>query len=451
MTTNRHILYKKDAERFFSIAQLSDIFSSLDPSAAYGVDRIKKAGMARTISQNLMLIQHKVVEETYRFTRFRQVLLSKGATSAPRVLSIPTLRDKVVLRAMLAALREAFPEAIGTPVWKIAIEIAAAIRSGAYDTILRVDIESFYPSIRHDKLLRQLRTRVRAKMLIHLLRNVLETPTSPIHDPGSSQRSRRGVPQGLPVSNALSNIYFMETDDGLTCPDPNFESLGWRYWRFVDDIIVLCRQADAEHVLSLIRTHCKTLGLKLHPSKTKTRSTQDPFEFLGYEWTDGHLRVRARTVRRLEDSLASMFARHARGAMGNDREFLFRLNARITGVTYDHKKYGWLFFFGQTEDVSQLHHLDHLIQAFMQRYKFSAPNGMAVRRFVRAHYEIKYNLRGTHYIPCLDKSMAEMRRLLRHLHGAVVDSYSDSQVEAMYTALTRNVIKEAERDLQQLS
>jgi len=72
-----------------------------------------------------------------------------------------------------------------------------------------------------------------------------------------------GTPQGSVVSPLFSNIYLNRFDHEMT-------SRGYRLTRFADDWVVLCKtQAEAERALRDARMILESLGLALHPDKTK--------------------------------------------------------------------------------------------------------------------------------------------------------------------------------------
>ena len=54
----------------------------------------------------------KVQKGSYRLTPYVERLVPKGRGKPPRVLSIPTVRDRVVLRQLLTALHAAFPDRV---------------------------------------------------------------------------------------------------------------------------------------------------------------------------------------------------------------------------------------------------------------------------------------------------------------------------------------------------
>lgn len=79
-------------------------------SGAIGLDRTRPAKLDAKLNGELELIIQKVHQGKYRFTAYKEKLILKGATSLPRQISIPTARDRIVLRALCECLAEVYPE-----------------------------------------------------------------------------------------------------------------------------------------------------------------------------------------------------------------------------------------------------------------------------------------------------------------------------------------------------
>src|SRR5258708_623262 len=73
-----------------------------------GTDGVSSRKFDEVAGREITVISRKVFEDTYHFTRYREKLILKGAKSLPREISIPKVRDKLVLRAMTEALVEVF-------------------------------------------------------------------------------------------------------------------------------------------------------------------------------------------------------------------------------------------------------------------------------------------------------------------------------------------------------
>lgn len=121
-----------------------------------GMDRVSQKAFEQNLQDNIKTISRKVLDGTYHFTRYRQVLIPKGREKAPRVISIPTIRDKLALAAYHQFLREAFSDIVDEPLLHTVIsDISKEIASGKYDGYVKTDITKFYSSLNHNYLLKK--------------------------------------------------------------------------------------------------------------------------------------------------------------------------------------------------------------------------------------------------------------------------------------------------------
>ena len=91
-----------------------------------------------------------------------------------------------------------------------------------------------------------------------------------------------GTPQGSPVSPLLANI-------ALHVLDETWAAAGWKLGtlvRYADDFVVLCPTRErAEQARDLAAATLESLGLHLHPDKTRIaeiRRGAEGFDFLGF-------------------------------------------------------------------------------------------------------------------------------------------------------------------------
>lgn len=76
-----------------------------------------------------------------------------------------------------------------------------------------------------------------------------------------------GIPQGTPISAAMSNAYMIEFDLSLKtfC-----DSIGALYRRYSDDILIICRELHTAAAQDKVRSSLQTEGLQLSEHKTET-------------------------------------------------------------------------------------------------------------------------------------------------------------------------------------
>jgi len=207
-------------------------------NGAPGVDgvtfeSVESAGRAEFLEQ----LRGELVSGTYMPGRVRRVGIPKTGGKL-RMLSIPTIRDRVVQGALKLILEPIFeadfqPGSFGYRPKKSAQDAVLRVRQGILHGKTRVidlDLRSYFDNVRHHLLLEKIAVRVDDGAIMGLLKKILKSSGS------------RGVPQGGVISPLLSNIDLNEVDRMLQRAQ-EVTSLGeWtamEYVRFADDIVVL--------------------------------------------------------------------------------------------------------------------------------------------------------------------------------------------------------------------
>jgi len=75
-----------------------------------------------------------------------------------------------------------------------------------------------------------------------------------------------GIPQGLPISSVLANIYLLDFDREMIALHEQFNTF---YRRYSDDIILICSPADAETVKKVVNKGIEKCRLTLSGEKTE--------------------------------------------------------------------------------------------------------------------------------------------------------------------------------------
>ncbi|WP_323776784.1 hypothetical protein [Leisingera sp.] len=105
---------KSSADRFaahFSGRSLQEIVDlHLKEDVARGVDGTSYERLLQSCDEDVHLIARRALSGTCKIFPYRQKLNLKNAECAPRQVSIPTLRDRVVLRALNNFLTSIFPD-----------------------------------------------------------------------------------------------------------------------------------------------------------------------------------------------------------------------------------------------------------------------------------------------------------------------------------------------------
>jgi retron-type reverse transcriptase len=411
-------------------------------SRATGKDGIRMSVFEDNLSDNLEVIQRKVPNGTYQFTNFKERLLLKGANNAPRQISIPTIRDRLVLRAVCQILHQQVPTSTGYSPHAVIDRVIRAIRTGSSDrSLIRIDVENFFPSVKHDRLSQELELHGVDELTRELCMKAVSTPT------GSSENTAdRGIPQGLSISGALACIYMLRFDTRQT---RRFV----QYFRYVDDILVIAETPKAESTLKSIRRAMARMGLRAHPKgtsgKTEIRSIKDGIDYLGYHITTDGVSVRETSFRRMFKNILKVVTEYR---YGKDTErLIFRLNLKISGCLVDGKRRGWTMFFSRTEDINQLAHLDRFVRQQLRRVNFPAVLEHRIKRFVKSYHEIGFNLDQTAYVPNFEEfSLMQKTEVVATLSGKAleeVQAFDVELIEREFSRLLGQEIQDLEQDV----
>ena len=260
-------------------------------NGAAGVDGVTFAEIeASGVEAFLAAIRRELVEETYRPQRVRKVEIPKKGGKGFRMLSIPTIRDRVVQGALKLILEPIFeadfqPGSFGFRPRRSAHDalhrVSKAIVRGK-TCVIDFDLRAYFDNVRHHIVLRKVAHRVDDDQVLHLLKAILKTT------------GKRGVPQGGVISPLLSNIYLNEVDRMLERAKEKTRNGRWtavEYARYADDLVVLV-DGHPRHrwlrraVEKRLREELATLEVEVNEEKSMTvdLTRRESFGFLGFQF-----------------------------------------------------------------------------------------------------------------------------------------------------------------------
>lgn len=430
----------------FQKSVLRSVFHSrIRSSTSVGLDGISAEKYEEILELEEDIILRKVSLETYKFTRFKEKLILKGHGKPPRQLGIPTTRDKLVLKIIHEIIKCVYDQKFDKP-QKIISEIKQVLGMSAYDCFVRVDVKNFYPSIDHSKLLSRLRAKVRVRQLLTLIEKAISTEI------GNSGTKAVGVPQGLSISNLLSNIFLSRFDSVM---DKQSDKINFYYFRYVDDILIVTNMSAASEILTLVQGELRKDGLEAHQISTDEGKTiicpmSEELDYLGYSFSADVVTVKTKSLQRMYDNLLKAMSRFHFGNKADNSVNLFRFNLKITGCVLDNAKLGWVHFFSEITSVYQLHALDAFVNKHALR-KVPVKERSEIKSFVRAYYEIKHNYHETSYIPDFDKfnidKKIETIALILMKHQAEIVNWDDDKIEITFKQLLDRETRRLEADI----
>lgn len=427
---------------------------------ARGRDGVSPVQVADDLENLLSRVSIRLRTGTYEFTQFRQLLLSKGAGKPPRVISVPTARDRIALKALANFIVEVFPGTRPTLPQSVVAEVSEAVGVGMYHAYAKIDIEEFYPSVPHSVIERQLSARIRKKEPRAAILSALRTPTVADRAPRKDfpEHANRGVPQGLSISNLLAELVVLPVDRAMA------QHVGLRYFRFVDDVLILCSD-EAQAILA--HKQCSQLfaevGLKVHGlsptgGKSSLGKVGEGFDYLGYVFKDGHVSVRRSSVHRLESALARSFTAYKRSMAAKPADedavlqrCIWAINLTVTGCTYKGTALGWMQYFRQMNDLMLLKQLDATMGRFAKR--FGMPSEFRPKTFMRAYWAVTHPRESRRlYIPNFDEFDLDRKR--QELAAAGVSgayTLSDLEAEQSFSRMIDRAVRDLEKDIGAIS
>lgn len=251
-----------------------------------GVDKMTVDQIDTYFEEHKKEIIDNIMNKKYKPELVKRVYIPKS-NGKLRPLGIPVAVDRVIQQAIAQKLIPIYENIFSDNSYgfrpnrdcHLAINRVLTHLNNGYEWIIDLDIEKYFDTVNHDKLISILRENVNDSHTLHLIRSFLRAG---IMDNGLVLSSTIGMPQGGPLSPILSNIYLDKFDKEL-------EQRGLNFVRYADDCNIFVRsEMAADRVIKSVTSWLeRKLFLKVSASKTKiVRPTKS--KFLGFTfWKNG--------------------------------------------------------------------------------------------------------------------------------------------------------------------
>lgn len=247
---------------------------------AAGVDKRTIYEIDDYFKKHQVEIKQSIRAMKYKPQAVRRVYIPK-ANGKKRPLGIPTVVDRVIQQAISQVLMKIYDPEFSAYSYGFrpkrsshdAMEQVLEYLDEGYQWVIDLDIEKYFDTVNHDKLISTLREQINDKTTLHLIRSFLKAG---IMEDGLVKPNKLGVPQGGPLSPILSNIYLDKFDKEL-------EERGLHFVRYADDCNIFVKsKMSADRVMKSATSWLeRKLFLKVNATKTKVvRPTKS--NFLGF-------------------------------------------------------------------------------------------------------------------------------------------------------------------------
>lgn len=247
---------------------------------AAGVDGMGCEELFQHLRKNGKILIENIKKQTYKPLPVRRVEIPKP-DGTKRKLGVPTVTDRLVQQATAQILSPIYEAQFhnnsygfrpGRNAQQAVLKATEYINEG-YNWVVDLDLEKFFDTVNHDKLLSILNKTIKDGRVLSLIRKFL---VSGVIIGGSMEDTEIGTPQGGNLSPLLANVLLNEFDWEL-------DKRGHKFVRYADDCIILVRsEKAANRVMQSVTKYLETvLKLKVNTSKSKI-DRPTGIKFLGF-------------------------------------------------------------------------------------------------------------------------------------------------------------------------
>jgi RNA-directed DNA polymerase len=295
---------------------------------AAGIDKESIAGFQSNLEDNLLALMRRMKEGSYQPLPLRRVHIPKGPGQT-RPLGIPAVRDRVaqeVVRLLLSPLFERLfhDDSYGFRPNRnchMAVRQVLELHQQGHTHVLDADIKGFFDNLPHSVIMAGVAAEVADGTILDLVERFLKAG---VMEEGVFESTVIGTPQGGVISPLLANI-------ALNSLDWQLHNASFRFVRYADDFVVLCKSAaQVQEAHDLVQRHLTSLGLTLSPEKTKKTKFREGFAFLGFAISAWSVAMRPKSVEKFKAKVRELTPRHH----NLDAAVITKLNSVIRGTAH---------------------------------------------------------------------------------------------------------------------
>jgi RNA-directed DNA polymerase len=260
---------------------------------AAGVDGRTIEQYEQNLKDNLFKLWNRLSSGSYFPPPVKAVAIPKAGEGS-RILGVPTVDDRIAQTVAAMYLEREVepifhPDSYGYRPGRSALDAVGRCRERCWrnDWVVDCDVRAFFDSVDHSLMLKAVERHTDQRWILLYVTRWLQAPIQQLD--GTLIARDRGTPQGSAISPVLANLYLHYAFDmwlSRTFPAVTFE-------RYCDDAVIHCTsQEQAHQVRDALATRLATVGLELHPDKTRIVYCKDDdrrgdhevtsFTFLGY-------------------------------------------------------------------------------------------------------------------------------------------------------------------------
>lgn len=313
-----------------------------------GVDNISINEFPGFARDNWNTIRESLADGNYQPLPVKRVEIPKSS-GGTRPLGIPSVTDRLIQQAVSQVLVPIFDPGFSDASYgfrpgRSAHDAVYKVREyikGGFRVAVDMDLSEFFDMVNHDVLMHRVARKIRDKRVLKLIGKYLRAG---VVVNGRRQDTRKGVPQGGPLSPLLANILLDDLDKEL-------EKRGHSFVRYADDFLVLVRshRAGVRVSQSIERFLNRKLKLKINKKKSRVAKTDDT-NFLGFTFKG--------TKIRWSDKAFHQFKWRIKRLTG--RSWFVSMEYRMKKLAQYLR--GWINYFGISEYYRPIPEIDHWLR-----------------------------------------------------------------------------------------